>query len=52
MGEEFSTYGERRGACRGLVRKPEGKKLLGRRRRGWEDIIKWMFTKGLGHGLG
>jgi hypothetical protein len=40
MGEEFSTYGERRGACRGLVRKPERNKLLGRPRRGWEDNIK------------
>jgi len=48
MGEELSTYGVRRGACRGLMRKPEGKKLLGRPRRGWENNIKWMFTKGLG----
>jgi hypothetical protein len=48
MGEEFSTYGERRGACRGLVRKPDGEKLLGKPRRGWEDNIKWMFKKGLG----
>ena len=48
MGEEFSTYGEERGACRGLVRKPEGKKLLGGRRRGWEDNIKRIFKKGLG----
>jgi hypothetical protein len=30
------------------VRKPEGEKLLGRPRRGWEDNKKWMFTKGLG----
>jgi len=48
MGEEFSTYGERRSAYRGLVRKPEGKKLLGSPRRGWEFNIKCMFTKGLG----
>ena len=47
-GEEFSTYGERRGACRGLVRKPEGKNLFGRPRRGWEDNTKGMFKKGLG----
>jgi hypothetical protein len=32
--------GERRGVYRVLVRKPEGKILLGRPRRRWEDIIK------------
>jgi len=32
--------GERRGACRVLVGKPEGKKLLGRPRHRWEDNIK------------
>jgi hypothetical protein len=32
--------GERRGACRVLVRKPEGKKPLGRPRHRWEDNIK------------
>jgi len=32
--------GERRGACRVLVGKPEGKRLLGRPRYRWEDNIK------------
>jgi hypothetical protein len=32
--------GERRGACRVLVGKPEGKRPLGRPRRVWEDNIK------------
>jgi hypothetical protein len=32
--------GERRGAYRVLVGKPEGKRALGRRRRGWKDNIK------------
>jgi hypothetical protein len=32
--------GERRGAYRALVAKPEGRRLLGRPRRRWEDNIK------------
>jgi hypothetical protein len=32
--------GEKRGVCRVLVGKPEGKRALGRRRRRWEDNIK------------
>jgi hypothetical protein len=32
--------GDRRGACRVLVGKPEGKRTLGRPRRRWEDNIK------------
>ena len=36
MGEACSTYARRRGAYRVLVRKPEGKKPLGRPRRRWE----------------
>jgi hypothetical protein len=32
--------GERRGAYRALVGKPEGRRLLGRPRRRWEDNIK------------
>jgi hypothetical protein len=35
-----ACIGERRGAYRVLVWKPEGKRLLGRPRRRWEDIIK------------
>ena len=32
--------GERRGLYRVLVGKPEGKRLLGRPRRRWDDCIK------------
>jgi hypothetical protein len=32
--------GERRGVCRVLVGKPEGKRPLGRPRLGWEDNFK------------
>jgi hypothetical protein len=32
--------GERRGVCWVLVRKPEGKRPLGRARPRWEDNIK------------
>ena len=35
---------ERRDACRVLVRRPEGKRPLGRPRRIWDDNIK-MFLK-------
>jgi hypothetical protein len=37
--------GERRGACRALVGKPEGKRPLGRLRRRWEDNIKTDFRE-------
>jgi len=37
--------GDRRGIYRVLVRKPEGKRPLGRPRRRWEDNIKWIFRK-------
>jgi hypothetical protein len=40
MGRTCSTYGERRGASRVLVGKPEGRRPLGRPRRRWEDNIK------------
>jgi len=30
---------------RGLVRKPEGKRPLGRPGHRWEDNIKWIFIK-------
>jgi hypothetical protein len=36
---------ERRDVYRVLVRKPEGKKLLGRLRSRWEDDIKMIFKK-------
>ena len=37
--------GERRGAYRGLVGKPDGRSPLGRPRPRWEDNIKWIFDK-------
>jgi hypothetical protein len=37
--------GERSGVHRVLVEKPEGKRPLGRPRRGWEDNIKMYFQK-------
>jgi hypothetical protein len=35
-----ARMGKRRGAYRGLVGKPEGKRPLGRRGRRWEDNVK------------
>jgi len=35
-----ASSGERRGACGVLVEKFEGRRTLGRPRRGWEDNIK------------
>jgi hypothetical protein len=40
MGGASNAKGEERGMCRVLVVKPEGKRLLGRPRRGWEDNIR------------
>jgi hypothetical protein len=40
MGRACSTTGEKRNAYRLLVRKPEGKRPLGRPRRRWVDNIK------------
>jgi hypothetical protein len=37
--------GERRDVYRALVRKPEGKRPLGRPRRRWEDNIKMDFQE-------
>jgi hypothetical protein len=37
--------GERRGAYRALVGKPEGRRPLGRPRRRWEDNIKMDLKK-------
>jgi hypothetical protein len=36
----WHVWGERRGAYRALVGKPEGRRPLGRPRRRWEDNIK------------
>jgi hypothetical protein len=40
MGEPCSTNGEKRNPYRLLVRKPEGKRPLGRPRRRWVDNIR------------
>jgi hypothetical protein len=40
MGGTCSAAGEKRGAYRVLVEKPEGKRPLGRPRRRWEDNIR------------
>ena len=43
---------ESRGAYRFLVEKPEGKRQLGRPRRRWKEILKWIFRKcDVGHEL-
>jgi hypothetical protein len=47
----ISRMGETRGAYRFLVGKPEGKRLLGRPRRRWEDNIKMDLQEG-GWGAG
>ena len=36
----MARMGERRGACKVLVRKPEGKRPFGGPRHRWEDNIK------------
>jgi hypothetical protein len=40
MGDACNTNGENMNAYRILLGKPEGKRLLGRRRRIWEDNTK------------
>jgi hypothetical protein len=40
MGGACSAYGEGRGVYRVLVRKPEGRRPLGRSRHRWEDNIR------------
>jgi len=37
--------GERRGVCRVLVEKPEGKRPLERPRYKWVIILRWIFRK-------
>jgi hypothetical protein len=37
--------GERRGAYRALVGKPEGRRPLGRPTRKWRIILKWIFER-------
>jgi hypothetical protein len=43
--------GERRGAYRALVGKPEGRRPVGRPRRRWEDNIKMDLRLGGGGGV-
>jgi len=44
--------GERRGAYRILVGKPDGKRPLGRPKHGWDDITKVNIQEmGWGHGV-
>ena len=43
--EHVARMGERRGVCRVLVGKPEGKRPLGRPRRRWEDNMKMDLQK-------
>jgi len=45
-----ACMGDRRGGCRVLVGKPEGKRQLGRPRRRWEDNIK-MDLREVGYGV-
>jgi hypothetical protein len=49
MGGSCSTNGEKRNVYRILVGKPEGKRPLGRPRRGWEDNIR-MDLREIGSG--
>jgi hypothetical protein len=49
MGGPCSTNGEKRNAYRLLVRKPKGKRPLGRPRRRWVDNIR-MYLEEVGWG--
>jgi hypothetical protein len=52
MGGACSKYGEKRGAYRILVGRPEVRRPLGRPRCRWEDNIKMGLQEvGWGHGL-
>jgi hypothetical protein len=45
MGRACSTHRDKRNAYRTLLGKPEGKRPLVRRRRRWEDNIKWILER-------
>ena len=53
MGRDCNTCGGRRGACKVLVVKPEGKRPFLRHGHRWRIILKCIFMKwdGEGHGL-
>jgi hypothetical protein len=38
-----ARVGDRRGTYRVLVGRPDGKRPLGRHRRNWRIILKWIF---------
>jgi hypothetical protein len=43
--EQVARMGEKVGAYRILVGRPEGRRPLGRPRRRWEKILKWILNK-------
>ena len=43
--EHVARMGERRGVYRDLVGKPEEKRPVGRPRRRWGVILRWIFRK-------
>ena len=45
---QVARMGKRKFECRILVGKPEGKRPLGRPRRRWQDILRWMLRKWYG----
>jgi hypothetical protein len=51
MAGQVGCIGERKGAYRVLVGKPQRKKSIGRPRRRWGIILRWIFRKWDG-GLG
>jgi hypothetical protein len=46
-----ARMGEKRGAYRILVGRPEGRRPLGRPRRRWRIILEWVFKKWDGGGM-
>jgi len=52
LGRNVACMGEKRGSCRVLVKKQEGKRRLGTARRRWNNNIKlYLQDVGWGHGL-
>jgi hypothetical protein len=45
MGRTCSTYREKRNIYRISVKKPGGKRAVGRYRSGWKIILKWVLEK-------